>query len=330
MKIACIYHSVDLDGWMSAAIIKRSITEEFENEPLHTYDYGVELIEEFPNELCMIGYNYGNPIPDLNNFDKVIMADISLPQKDMLALRQKLGNNFIWIDHHISAINDNMKTLKELNISGNLNTKFAACELTWQFFYPSEHIPEIVRLLGRYDCFGHKGTDEEQKVLEFQYGARTVIKDYQTAGYWLEDELKELEKAEGRGYAVMVIHRMGKSVYKYLKTEAEQIYKNAFPMRFKEISGKLDEKGSIATSTNHNFLVVNRERFNPINFGIDYHKDGYDGFGCFWMKDGNWYWSLYNDNGKVDCSLIARSFGGGGHKGAAGFVLTRNEFNSMF
>jgi nanoRNase/pAp phosphatase (c-di-AMP/oligoRNAs hydrolase) len=34
-----------------------------------------------------------------------------------------------------------------------------------------------------------------------------------------------------------------------------------------------------------------------------------------------WNFSLYNDNGKVDCSVIAKSFGGGGNNGAAGFRI---------
>lgn len=325
MKIACIYHKIDLDGWMAAAIVKKHIQDEYADKPLHSYDYDVEPIQKFENALVMIGYNYNDPIPDLNDFDRVIMVDISLPKEDMLALRLKLGNNFIWIDHHISAIEENIDTLKNHNISGNLNTKFATCELAWQFFYPDEVIPEVVRLLGRYDCYGHKGTDEEQKVIEFQYGARTVMNDYYSCGHWLQEELCERNKSEGRGYTIRVIHKMGKSIYKYLKTEAKQIYEKAFPMIF-----KFDKLHNNMEEGQHHFLVVNRERFNPASFGIDYHAEGYDGFGCFWMKYGKWHWTLYNDNGKVDCSLIAKSFGGGGHKGAAGFVLTQSEFNSMF
>jgi len=34
-----------------------------------------------------------------------------------------------------------------------------------------------------------------------------------------------------------------------------------------------------------------------------------------------WNFSLYNDNGLVDCSVIAKQFGGGGHKGASGFRI---------
>ena len=54
---------------------------------------------------------------------------------------------------------------------------------------------------------------------------------------------------------------------------------------------------------------------------IDYHKDGYDGCACFHYANGMWNFSLYNDNGEVDCSVIAKQFGGGGHKGASGFRI---------
>lgn len=45
--------------------------------------------------------------------------------------------------------------------------------------------------------------------------------------------------------------------------------------------------------------------------------------------DGKQYhFSLYNDNGLVDCSIIAKQFGGGGHKGAAGFrIKSLNELS---
>src|SRR5665811_1044860 len=82
------------------------------------------------------------------------------------------------------------------------------------------------------------------------------------------------------------------------------------------------------------FSIVVIEAIHPLTFlipaagesiisvfvvGIDYHKDGYDGFACCWYQKGKWMYSLYNDNGKVDCSDICKSRGGGGHKGASGF-----------
>ena len=65
--------------------------------------------------------------------------------------------------------------------------------------------------------------------------------------------------------------------------------------------------------------MFHKDRFNPINYGINYHKDGFDGSGCYFKDEsGIWHMSLYNDNGKVDCSAICKKFGGGGHRGASG------------
>ena len=313
MKICNVFHSRDLDGWMSAAIVKKWFLETNENK-----DHVPFIINhEEKNTKCrvvdginldMLGWDYGDKIPDLSEYDKVIMCDISFPVEKMKALQKRLQDNFIWIDHHISAINDLNNYLPQgyLFPQGLRDPEFAACELTWKYFFLNEEMPEIVRLLGRYDCFGHKGTDEEQKVLEFQYGARQLMANY-------EDCYKVLVDFNNINTYKSILYS-GKSIYQYLCTEAKQIYKKAFEIKLREPNCK------IAIDEVLKFLCVNQERFNPINFGIDYHKDGYDGFACFWYKDGKWMWSLYNDNGEIDCSIIAKSYGGGGHKGASGFV----------
>jgi len=265
----CIYHSRDLDGWMSSAIVKL----------------------KYP-DIKLIGWDYGQVIPILDPTQAVIMVDISFPKEYM---KEIAGQGLVWIDHHISAIND-MTGLGFL-LQGIRDSSFAACELTWKYLFPDKEIPELVRLLGRYDCFGHKGTNEEIKVLEFQYGAREFISNPKDAFVTLNRCIADLGTLD-------YIWENGKSIYKYLCTEAKQIYSRGFETQF----------------GGYNFLCVNQDRFNPINFGIDYHKDGYDGFACFWYAHGKWVYSLYNDNGLVDCSIIAKLHGGGGHKGAAGFT----------
>jgi len=323
MKTVCVYHSIDLDGWMSAAIVKHWFKADCNKRTSQTNFMNYEnLVVASGDVLSFIGYNYGDPIPDLSEYDKVLMCDISFPKKDMQELLDRLKLNFIWLDHHVSAItdNDNVGTYDKragfegrMDIPGMRDTKFAACELTWMYFFPTDPMPEIVRLLGRYDCFGHKGTDEEQKVLEFQYGARGTLKN-------MEDCYGVLSMTSDERFEFTdLLYHEGVGVYKYLCTEAKQAYRNGFTVAFKLILNDGIDKDCIY----YNFICINKERFNPINFGIDYHKDGYDGCACFHRRsDGKWTFSLYNDNGRVDCSAIAKQFGGGGHKGAAGFVVT--------
>lgn len=317
-KTICIYHSRDLDGWMSAAIVKKWFKENHENPIFWNLKnvFATDLeFEEKESILSLLGWDYGNGIPDLTSYDTVIMVDVSFPKKEMKDIGNRLAARFIWIDHHISAINDSKGVYDGL--FGARDTEFAACELTWKHLFIAKPMPEIVRLLGRYDCFGHKGTDEEQKVLEFQYAARAYMTNYEDCYKRL---MVNINMAHKDSLNIHWLQTAGKAIYKYLCTEARQIYAKAFPVEFAEQTEEIAEETSRPVIKVRKFLCVNQERFNPINFGIDYHKDGYDGFACFCYKNGEWTFSLYNDNGKVDCSAIARLHGGGGHKGAAGFV----------
>ena len=317
-KTCVVFHDVDLDGWMSAAIVKHWFIEKSK------FIDGIRD-ESIGKELDFIGYNYGQPIPDLSEYDEIIMCDISFPKEEMekLMLHENGMNKLTWIDHHISAI----KSCEELTIKGLQNTKFAACELTWLYFMTDinklhfddedvETMPEIVRLLGLYDSFRHKNTDEETKVLEFQYGARAYIKNYEDAYEYL---LKTIGTDLNSKMTLEFIHTAGKSIYKFLCIEAKQAYKNGFEVKLVENVGM--DNGPI-----RKFICINKERFNPINFGIDYHSEGYDGCACFHYANGMWNFSLYNDNGLVDCSTIAKQFGGGGHFSASGFRCDNNTF----
>ena len=212
------------------------------------------------------------------------MCDISFPKEEMSNIRGKKGNNFIWIDHHISAINDAKEIFKEYyeTFNGIRDTNFAACELTWKYFFPNVEMPEIIRLLGRYDCFGHKGTDEEAKVLEFQYGARAYITNYEEAYQALIGWCSSYDDC----YNLL---QKGKGIYQYLCTEDKQSYKNGFEVQFQE-NTKVDinDYPEIDGIKFRKFICINKERFNPINFGIDYHTDGYDGAACFHFDGTHW------------------------------------------
>ena len=324
MKTCIIYHNQDLDGWMSAAIVKHWYMSDKSN-----FKIGERKLDGFldVNSIEFIGYNYGQPIPDLSEYDKIIMCDISFPKKEMINLYNKFGNRFTWLDHHVSAINDvasiyvenEHKSLINL-IDGLRGVEYSACELTWIYFSKSgvEDMPEIVRLLGRYDCFGHKGTDEEQKVLEFQYGARSCISNYEEAYHFLQLSLNNKLTTDRD------IWLSGVSIYNYLCTEAKQTYKNGFSVKFMIPHPEYIGEGQYKLLR---FICINKERFNPINFGIDYHKDGYDGVASFWFDSSKYNFSVYSDT--VDCSIIAKQYGGGGHKGAAGFILNKEQFNNL-
>ena len=327
-KTICIYHSIDLDGWMSGAIVKHwwksqnKLNGQQVDDQIVIEEGEPDVIVSPFGTLSMLGWNHGDDIPDLSGYDKIIICDITFPTNVMTDIWHNLSQELVWIDHHESSIDNNSALVFE----GIQDTKFAACELTWKYFFPNEPMPEIVRLLGRYDCFGHKGTDEETKVIEFQYGARQLISNYSQAFNWLMMELQfnwgtthKFDK-----HPITEILEQGKPIYKYLCTEAKYIYRMGKEVELVEPTNEMLDGCS---TRRRKFIAINRSRFNPDNFGIDYHADGYDGVLSYCYNKDKFTASLYSDT--VDCSVIARTFNGGGHKGAAGFIGDVTLFNNI-
>lgn len=129
--IKCFYHRVDLDGHCSGAIVKRKYPD-------------VELIG--------IDYMDGFPWEGIDREDTVFMVDFSLPSgEDMIKLYHSC--NFIWIDHHESALKQANEMGYNEYINGIRKNGLAGCELTWKYLYPDEEMPLHVWLAGRYDVW---------------------------------------------------------------------------------------------------------------------------------------------------------------------------------
>ena len=152
------YHSADLDGHCSGAIIKR----------------------KYP-ECEMIGIDYGQlfPWPEIVPGETVFMVDFSLqPFEDMERLNEMC--KLVWIDHHKSAI-DEAHERGFLAHEQVLEVGKAACELVWEYCYPAIAIPFSVRLLGRYDVWDLK---YDSDIMPFQYGMRMVPDTLPDADIW--------------------------------------------------------------------------------------------------------------------------------------------------
>ena len=281
-KDVIIHHSRDLDGWMSSAIGMRYLDKNLDN----------------------IGWDYGDPIPDVRGYDHVYMFDISFSQED---IEDILNNNdyLVLIDHHKSA-----KYLEELkdsysNFTFIHDSNYAACELVYNYFYPDKYIPVQVNFLGLYDSFRHINLEEKEhrnKVVFFQYACRAYFSNPDEC----EDLLVNYDVDD-----VDVLIESGEAIYTYLKKDAEITYRT---------------KGSIVYYEGYKFIAFNRERFNIKNFEIDYGIDGFAGVISYFYNKNRWSFSIYSEY--IDVSKIAEQFGGGGHKGAAGFEL--HNYNDFF
>ena len=112
----CFYHSADLDGHCSGAIVKMA----------------------YP-DCDMIGINYGDEFPwesiPIGCGEKVFMVDYSLqPYSEMRKLAIH-ADPLIWIDHHKSVIEEHKEWVSVGNgsILGTQKSGIGACALLWKY-----------------------------------------------------------------------------------------------------------------------------------------------------------------------------------------------------
>jgi len=275
----CFYHSADLDGHCSGAIIKRK------------------------HPICeMIGINYGQEIPwaSIGN-EKVFMVDFGLqPFENMVKLNKLCELH--WIDHHKTAIEDAYK-FKFLASGGqSIEEGIAGCELTWKYIHTGE-IPLAVTLLGRYDVWDH--TDE--RTLPFQYGMRQ-FPDTRPENVELWEKLFTDDN-----YCNIIIER-GQMILDYEESQNKKFCRAySFETTF---------NGLTAICANRGFC--NSKLFDSVYDPNIHHL--MITFIRMKLPKKQWTVSLYSTRDDVDCGKIAKSFGGGGHKGAAGFQCSYFPF----
>ena len=278
----CFYHSSDLDGHCSGAIVKLKHPE------------------------CeMIGINYGQEI-DLDSIapgEVVYMVDFCLqPFSGMDGLSRVCELH--WIDHHAKGSIDEAHARGFLASGGQLlEVGRAGCELTWEYLHPGEPMPRTVFLLGRYDVWDH-AADED--ALPFQYGMRNFddtkpdnVQFWGSVLYFEPDE----------------VVRMGRTILDY---EDKQNAKFCSAYAFE------------TSLLGHGAICANRGFTNSKVFDSVYDPSRQKLMITFCRLKppvGKWTVSLYSTREDVDCGAIAKMFGGGGHKGAAGFQCETLPFN---
>lgn len=146
-KILCYYHSKDMDGWFSGAIIK--------------YKY--------PNS-TLIGYDYYDELPDViktfkeGNYDEVIFIDVTLP----IHILNNIGKEvkLTVIDHHIQfkkSYDDFYKEHKEI-FNYIYNEVLSACEIA--SIYYLGYISKIVEYVGKYDTWRKDDFWEDTSIIK--------------------------------------------------------------------------------------------------------------------------------------------------------------------
>ena len=320
MNIAIIYHDADFDGKLSNEVCRYWLKKLYPDAQVHSY-----------------GWDYGRPVPrvtltdrsDWFDYDQIYIVDLSV---DELMSRPELRDKIVWIDHHKSAIEKWVQQGDKkygFQFNGYRIDGVAACRLCWQWFSfergphgdPRVHPvdvhtpskddfinrtvsePELIRLAGEYDVWDHR--DPDAKALQF--GLRALSdKDYRIL---VESQFAgPSEDYAGYGTTPLVAALAnGYAIKSYCDRQNDE-YSATY-------SQTIQWEGLTFCALN----IGQRGNSDLLRGGIKPEHQA-----CF-----AWRWtgdavlvSLYHAPGHTqhDLSLIATKYGGGGHRGACGFL----------
>lgn len=232
---------------------------------------------------------HGDAPPDNIDNRIVYMVDFSYKRPVILEMAAKANRIFI-IDHHKTAEAD-LVDLPE-NVYVNFDMTHSGAHLTWDYFYPDKYTPDLVKYV------------EDRDIWKFQYAETKAINEYLFGQEYDFSNWNLISKAlEDEDFRADIIN-IGEALLDKQAKMTEELCKNKF--RY-----KID---------NHEVWVVNL----PYNYSSDAGHLLCQGepFAATYYYDGEGYvFSLRSDDNGLDVSEIAKKYGGGGHKHAAGFKL---------
>lgn len=283
MKPLCIYHGHCDDGFAAAWCVRKALGD----------------VEFYP------GVYQKDPPPHENR--DVIFVDFSYKRPVLDAMSRK-ANSILILDHHKTAAEDladlqapfgpgwkrhldNVYQDTCEGIGGKMYALFdmerSGAALAWDFFVEGPR-PEFIEYVQDRDLW--------RKVLpygdEFTIALRSYPQDFAVLDRFVE----------GSGAALLI--QEGHNIQRYYRLRVEELKRSAYAARIgqdrcyvsnapyfaaSEVAGELCERGDAS-------------------FGACY----------FEAEQGRYQYSL-RSRGDFDVSTIARKYGGGGHKNAAGF-----------
>ena len=225
---------------------------------------------------------YGELPPDVRG-KNVVVLDFSYDNATTKRL-MKEANSFLVIDHHKSAmveLHDVTCTRFDMNHSGAM--------LAWKFFHPGKEAPRMIKFIEDRDLWKW----EIPYSKEFSAAFDMVPFDFEEFDKYLDDSA--VDNAQERGAYILA----------YSKTVISKIAKHASP---RKMGGK-------------DVLVVNSPHWmSEIGAALSPKCD----FAVIWFYDHDTRQvkvSLRAHHEDSDVSEVAKRFGGGGHRKAAGFNL---------
>jgi hypothetical protein len=308
MKPLVIHHDNCADGFGAAFVAWLTLGEEAEYLPMQ---YGA-----IPTTLAV-------------DNREVYVLDFSFPRAVMDGLFAA-AKRVVWLDHHKTAFEmwlpqgeRNLFVCSSLSAEDPwrhhivLDNNKSGALLAWEYFHPGKEVPMLFRHIDDYDRWQFKldGTKAFNKAL-WSYAPWSFEAWRHT--FFFPDHVPRPQSVDifvDDGEAILRAHNQ--NVQSAVKGTARACWIQ-----------QVDNRGAV-TSHGHG-LSANCPPHLTSDVGHELATRS-DTFGLCWCidKDGRCKCSL-RSNGDYDVSAIAKAFGGGGHKNAAGFTVPVEQLLGWF
>jgi oligoribonuclease NrnB/cAMP/cGMP phosphodiesterase (DHH superfamily) len=228
---------------------------------------------------------HSEPPPDVVG-KNVVVLDFSYDNATTKKL-MKEAKNFLVIDHHKTAmveLHDVSCTRFDMNHSGAM--------LAWKFFHPGKEAPRLIKFIEDRDLWKW----EIPYSKEFSAAFDMVPFDFEEFDKYLDDSA--VDNAQERGAYILA----------YSKTVISKIAKQAVPR-------KMDGKDILVVNSSHWMSEIGAALSPKCDFAVIWYYD---------HETRQVKVSLRAHHEDADVSEIAKRYGGGGHRKAAGFNLPAN------
>ena len=230
--------------------------------------------------------SHGSPPPDVTG-KKVVVLDFSYDNATTKAMIEQAEELWV-IDHHKS----NMVELHDISNTHFDMTKSGAM-LAWEFFHPGKESPKFINYI----------QDRDLWQWELPYS-----KEFSAAFDMVPWNFDEYEKFEDDSVFDDAVKR-GSYILAYSKTVIKKVCDKAHKKEF-------EGKDVMVVNSSHWMSEIGATLAKDCDFAMIWY---YDHDACIYKC------SLRAFHDTMDVSEIAKRFGGGGHRKAAGFVLPKSK-----
>lgn len=264
--------------------------------------FAAAVMKKFHPDATIIPAMYGCP-PDLNSLDikagdKIILLDLSYKQRIIQGWINS-GFDVTLIDHHKQAIADLLSTESfSRQISVTYDAAKSGAGLAWEYCTKNQEndVPKVVSLVQDYDTWAWKleGTGNFNTAIKFIMDNEPYEKCIEIAQHFIADEY-EVHQAINYGLVLETL---------YIQPAIEKAVDRS---SIRNIDGY--DAAYVKVKDKHEIFAYSRighellKRHPKAAFAVVETRGG---------------WALRSENDREDVEVIARRFGGDGHRNAAG------------